>query len=477
MRPLVLAAFVSLVGSVSLSAEEASPARPNILLIVADDLGWSDVGWHGGFSKTPHLDRLVREGIELDQHYVQPVCTPTRTALMSGRYPGRFGPHALAPSNLRAMPLGTTTLASALKSLGYRTAQAGKWHLGSRTEWGPNQFGFDHGYGTLTGAADPWTHKYRRGVFEDTWHRDGRLLHEEGNATELVATEALRRIEEGRIEEGSTTEPRSPWFVYVPFHAVHTPVDAPDEYKRIYDGVKFDDDPARHDSRLRMAAMVSQLDAKVGQFVAALEKTGQRDSTLIVFTSDNGGIESLTNAYVGQVGDSPLNSENDPLRGQKATLFEGGIRVCAFANWPGKLAPRKHTAPMHVADWFPTLAALVGYVPSEDLHWDGVNQWPALSGADGSTTSEPRTIYIASAGGRMLRHGDWKLIQMNQRQMNQRQMNPPQPLLFNLAKDPYEKHNLAASEPARLAALQKLLAAQQAKDLAELPADLVGLPK
>jgi arylsulfatase A-like enzyme len=163
------------------AADTPRALRPNILLIVADDLGWSDVGWHGGFSKTPHLDRLVREGIELDQHYVQPVCTPTRTALMSGRYPGRFGPHALAPSNLRAMPLGTTTLASALQSM-----------------WGPNQFGFDHGYGTLTGAADPWTHKYRRGPYEDTWHRDGKLFTEAGNATELIAAEAVRRIEERR---------------------------------------------------------------------------------------------------------------------------------------------------------------------------------------------------------------------------------------------------------------------------------------
>src|SRR3990170_2257482 len=122
-----------LIGGLRASAAEtnaAQPARPNILLIVADDLGWSDVGWHGGFSKTPHLDRLVREGVELDQHYVQPVCTPTRTALMSGRYPGRFGPHALAPSNLRAMPLDTVTMATALKSVGYYTYQSGKWHLG-----------------------------------------------------------------------------------------------------------------------------------------------------------------------------------------------------------------------------------------------------------------------------------------------------------------------------------------------------------
>lgn len=438
-----------------LFAESDRPSSPNILLIVADDLGWSDVGWHQGFSKTPHMDRLVAEGVELDQHYVQPVCTPTRAALLSGRYPGRFGPHALAPSNLRAMPLGTVTLASALKSRGYHTYQSGKWHLGAKQEWGPTVFGFDHGYGTLTGAADPWTHKYRPGPYEDTWHRDGELFHEEGNATELVAAEALRRIE----------EKQSPWFIYVPFHAVHTPVDAPEEHLRLYDGVKFHDDPEKQNSRLRMAAMVSQLDAKIGQFVAALEKTVQRGNTLIIFTSDNGGIESLKNAYVGHVGDSPLNSENDPLRGQKNTLFEGGTRVCAFANWPGKLTPHKFRTPMHVVDWFPTLANLVGYQPSADLQWDGINQWPALTGA--VPASSDRTIYIAMQNGsQSLRHGDWKLIALKGKE----------PLLFDIANDPYEKNDLAASHPDKVAELQKLREEQHAKDTPALPEDLKGLP-
>jgi arylsulfatase A-like enzyme len=437
------------------SSQGADP-RPNVLLIVADDLGWSDVGWHGGFSKTPHMDALVREGVELDQHYVQPVCTPTRTALMSGRYPGRLGPHALAPSNLRAMPLGTVTLASALKSLGYYTCQSGKWHLGARAEWGPTAFGFDHGYGTLTGAADPWTHKYRAGnPYEDTWHRDGERLDEEGNATELIAAEAVRRIE----------EQRTPWLVYVPFHAVHTPVDAPEEYKHLYAGVTFHEDPMLHESRLRMAAMVSQLDAKVGELVAAVERTGQRENTLIIFTSDNGGIESLKNAYVGTVPDSPFNSENDPLRGQKGTLYEGGVRVCAFANWPGTLVPGKFSAPMHAVDWFPTIASIVGYEPEGDLQWDGVNQWPALTGA--ASPAEPRTIYIAARTGQALRHGDWKLIQLSDA--------PPQ--LFNLAEDPYETTDLASTESAKLAELQALLTAAHSNDEPELPEDLAGLPK
>jgi len=439
------------------AAPAAAAGPPNVLLIVADDLGWSDVGWHDGFARTPHMDRLVREGRELDRHYVQPVCTPTRAALMSGRCPGRFGPQALGPSNLRAMPLGTLTLASALKSVGYRTHLAGKWHLGARPEWIPNAYGFDTSYGTLTGAADPWTHRYRAGsTYEDTWHRDGTPLTEEGNATELIAAEACRRIIQGGPE---------PWFVYVPFHAVHTPVDAPDRYKQLYAGVRFDADPVKHESRLRLAAMISQLDAKIGEFVAALDRTGQRERTLIVFTSDNGGIEGLKNAYVGEVPDSPFNSENDPLRGQKNTLFEGGIRVCAFVNFPGVLAPGTVTAPVYVGDWLPTIAGLAGFRPAVDPRWDGLDRWAVIRGDASAPTV--RTIYIAHPQGQALIRGDWKLIRGKK---GRRQ-------LFHLGSDPYEQHDRAAAEPDRLEEMTALLDAEGAADEPALPADLAGLPR
>lgn len=435
-------------------AADAPAKKPNILLLVADDLGWADVGWHGGKFKTPVLDRLVREGVELDRHYVQPVCTPTRTALLSGRWTSRFGPHVLAPSNSRAFPPGTPTLASALKECGYATYISGKWHLGGKFEWGPNHYGFDHSYGALSGAVDPWTHKYRPGPYEDTWHRDLERLDEEGNATELVAREALQWIR----------QKRSPWFIYVPFFAVHIPVDAPEEYKRLYDGVKFDDDPARHDSLLRLAAYVAQLDTKVGALVAALEETGQRRDTLIVFTSDNGGLPGGKNPYVGQVADSPVLSSNLPLRGHKNTLYEGGVRVSALVNWPGRLAPRRVSAPLHAADWMPTLTKLAGWRPPADLKFDGLDVWPLLAGE--VKNPAPRTIYIPHPSGAIVLRDGWKLIARKAAKKA-----GPSVELFNVTDDPFETRDLAQAEPLRVKELQALLATLRAGDLKKMPPD------
>lgn len=466
VKTVMIAVVVVVAAGGARAADESSKERPNILLIVADDLGWSDVGWHGGFGKTPHLDQLVRAGVELERHYVQPVCTPTRVALLTGRYPGRFGPHAIAPSNRRALPPGTATLASVLKTAGYATFQTGKWHLGSRPEWGPNHYGFDHSYGTLTGAADPWTHKYRYGPYEDTWHRDGERLDEKGNATELVAAEAVRRIRDGADLRDAAGD-RRPWFLYAAFHAVHTPVDAPESFKRLYDGVRFHADPAKHDSRLRMAAMVSQLDAKVGEMVAALDETGQRQNTLVVFTSDNGGIESLKNAYVGDVPDSPLNSENAPLRGQKNTLWEGGVRVCAFANWPGMLAPGTCPAVIHAADWLPTLTGLLELEQGQSLGWDGIDRWAAITGTGPAARSQPLCI-VHSSGRAMYESnedGDWKLIV--------RKQGPAE--LYDLAADPFEEHDRSAEHPDMVVRLTALAAADAASDLTILPADLEGV--
>jgi arylsulfatase A-like enzyme len=245
----------------------------------------------------------------------------------------------------------------------------------------------------------------------------------------------------------------------VPFQAVHIPIDAPEEYKQRYADVKFYDDAKKDDSARRFAAFVTQLDAKVGEMIKALDETGQRDNTLIVFTSDNGGLLSGGNAYVSEVAPTPVLSDNTPLRGRKGQLYEGGIRVPAFVNWPGKLAPRKVTAVMHAVDWLPTLANLVGYEVEEDPHWDGRDMWPILSGK--STAAEPRTIYWAYNNASALRHDNWKLIE---RKNGQRE-------LFDLAADPSEKTDLAAAQPQRVEELVALLNEQRKGDRQDVPAD------
>lgn len=457
LTSLKLILFIAL-SVLALTRPTQAEQRPNILFIVADDLGWADVGWHQSRFRTPHLDQLVRAGVELDRHYVQPVCSPTRTALMSGRWTSRTGPHVLSPTNLRAFPAGTTTLAGALKQAGYATAMAGKWHLGSRPEWGPNHYGFDHSYGSLSGAVDPWTHEYRKGPWQHTWHRNEKIMHEEGNATELVAAEIVERIR---------TLPE-PWFIYVPFHAVHIPIDAPDQFKKSWANVEFDSDPAKNESLRRMAAFVSQMDAKVGDFVTAIDNRGVRDRTLIVFTSDNGGKTKGGNPYVGNVAATPALSSNDPLRGEKGGLFEGGIRVPAFAHWKGKLTPRKVSAPMHVADWMPTLTKLVGWLPKEETKFDGQDIWPLVTGAE--KKPEPRTIYIPMPKQKALLHGDWKLIAYD---VDKIPAGTDTPLhLFNLAKDPNETTNVTKQEPERTAEMLKRLAEVRKGDITELPADL-----
>ena len=434
-----------------LGLSAAEPAKPNVLLIVADDMGWADVSWHGGRFRTPRMAELLKTSVELDRHYVQPVCTPTRTALLSGRWTSRFGPHVLGPTNLRAFPEGTFTLAAAMKSAGYRTAIAGKWHLGGKFEWGPRRHGFDESYGFLTGAVDPWTHKYRKGDLEDTWNRNDVLVKEEGNATELIAAEAERQI---RAQRG-------PWFVYVPFGAVHIPIDAPPEYFRAYADVRFSPDPVKDDSMRRYAAFVSQLDAKVGQLVDALKATGQLENTLIIFTSDNGGIEGGGNPYVGTTKGSPAVTTNAPLRGWKNQPYEGGMRVNAFVSWPGRLPPGKCVAPMHAADWMPTLCHLVGAQVPPDVKFDGLDRWPVLSGAEPNPA--PRTIYVPHHQRSAVFFGDWKLIVPHGNPQGKAE-------LYDLAADPYERRDLAAEQPAKLAEMRARFVALKAGDLPAIPA-------
>jgi len=404
--------------------------KPNIVLIMADDLGYGDVGWHGGPYRTPHLDKLAGAAVRLEQHYSLPVCSPTRSSLLTGRFNSRFG--CISPTNARVLPFDTVTMGRALQSLGYRTALIGKWHLGSRPEWGPQRYGFDHSYGSLAGGVSSYGHVYKKGEFAQTWYRNAKLIEEEGHVTDLITKEAVSFIEAKRD---------GPFFLYVPYTAVHLPIDEPKEWLDRYAGEK--DDAKRH-----YGACISHMDDGVGKIVQALEKAGQLDNTLVIFLSDNGGSTGTQNNDTRYAGTHPafrIPALNGILRGKKATLYEGGIRTPAFVFWSGRLKGRDERTPVHVADWFPTLAGVAGYEAKQDLKWDGANVWPVIAG---HKQIGPRTLYWAGPGGSFaLRHGDLVLLRHKGKQDE----------VYDLAKDPRQEHDLAATQPQRVEQLVRLM--------------------
>ncbi len=441
-----LALMVAIVTQPFVLSAETSP---NIVMIMADDLGWSDVAFHGGNIATPNLDRLVKQSLELTHHYVAPVCTPTRIGLLTGRYWSRFG--VTGPRNERSLPWETVSLAKALQSVGYETCLVGKWHLGSKPEWGPNRFGFDHAYGSLAGGVNSWRHFYKKGPYSITWHRNGELIVEKGHVTDLLTTEAIGWLR-GRGDR--------PFFLYVPFTAVHLPVDEPTEWlDRVPDAIEGD--VARH-----YAACVMHMDDAVGKILAAVHMSGKSDNTLIVFTSDNGGSTAENNDTRYPFDSYPqgrLPGRNLPLRGKKGELYEGGIRVPTAVCWPGVLKPGKCATPIHITDWMPTLCALAKYDEKRKLNWDGKDIWPALTN---KTELAERDLYWAGPGFRSsaLRRGDWKLIVKNTRTEPIRQ-------LFNVAADPNEALDLAPKMPLKVKELSERLDAIASNDRdAEVPA-------
>lgn len=416
--------------------------RPNIVFVMADDLGWADVAFHGGTAPTPHLDQLARHGLELTQHFVAPVCSPTRTGFLTGRCWSRFG--ITTPINERGLPWDTVTLPRALETRGYNTCLIGKWHLGSKPDWGPNRFGFQHAYGSLAGGVSPWNHRYKKGPYTVTWHRNGELLEETGHVTDLLADEAVRWIR---------ARGDAPFFLYIPFTAVHLPLKEPESW------LAKVPDPISGAVPRHYAASVMHLDDAVGRIVGALKEEGHWNRTLFVFTSDNGGSNAENNDLKYPDDNCPngrLPGNNRPFRGGKGSVYEGGTRVPTIVSWPGSIRSGTEPTPVFISDWMPTFCAMAGYPPPDDLRWDGVDLSNVLlHGAD----LPGRSIYLAGPSWRSksLRFGDWKLVVHGQ--------EPNATLeLFHLAKDPSEKSNLAKREPGRVKELLDRLEAASKTD-------------
>ena len=443
-RTIAMLAALLVVACAGWASAAGQTPKPNIVFFLIDDLGRTDVGFMGCKDiRTPNIDKLAQGGAILDSHYVQPVCSPTRAALMTGRYATHTGVYTIVRPHAKwGLPLGERTLANALKEAGYETAITGKWHLGEfEPAYRPTARGFDHQYGHYFGAIDYFTH-VRDGCHD--WYRDDKELKEEGYSTHLVAREACRLIK--------AKDPGKPLFLYVPFNGVHTPLEVPDNYMEPYMALK--------ENRRKQAGMIAAVDEAIGQIVAALEAAHLRDNTLIVFSSDNGGPNpgSLTT--------------NGEFRSGKGTIYEGGVRVCACANWPGRI-PAGVTVkePMHAVDWFPTLVKLAGGSLGQKLPLDGCDVWPMLTA--GAKSPHDAILLVQSPRHAAVRMGDWKLMASDPAQNGEESADAPSKrakvnrkraaaagpsiAMYNLANDPAETTDLAAKEPERAAAMQARL--------------------
>ena len=426
-----------------ISSDVNAADKPNIVYIVADDLGWKDVGYHGSDIQTPNLDILAASGARLEQFYAQPMCTPTRAALMTGRYPFRYGLQTLViPAGYSyGLPADEWLLPQALKEAGYKTAIIGKWHIGHGDQkfW-PRQRGFDYQYGPMIGEIDYFTHKEHDTV---DWYRDNKKLIEEGYSTTLLGNDAVKLI--------SAHDTAKPLYLYLAFNAPHTPYQATQEYLDEYK-------PIADPSRRAYAASITAMDDQIGRVVEALQKKGMRDNTIIFFQSDNGGTRNAKFAGTGfDLSKTKIPCDNSPYREGKGSLYEGGTRVVALANWPDHIKWGTIVDGMiHVVDTYPTLAKLAGASTAKCKPLDGMDVWSTIS--QGAASPRTELVYNIEALRAGLRQDDWKLIW--------RAPLPSVTELYNIAQDPSEKDNVAAANPDKVAALQKRvneLAATMAK--------------
>ncbi|HUT90471.1 MAG TPA: arylsulfatase [Thermoguttaceae bacterium] len=436
----VILIAISAVARVEAAGEKAAD-RPNLVLLVADDLGWADVSFHGGEIPTPAIDRIAQEGVKLERFYVCPVCSPTRAGLMTGRWPLRVGimRTVIPPWRRWGLPPGEKTLAELVADAGYRRrAIIGKWHLGHcDRKYHPLNQGFTYFYGHYNGAIDYWTHQ-REG--EVDWHRNFDTVHEEGYSTDLIGAEAVRFIHESPAGE--------PFFLYVPFNAPHSPFQAHDEDVRRFAHIE-------NKRRRIYAAMVVALDRAVGTILDALDRRGLADETFVLFFSDNGGVERV--------------ADNGPLRAGKATVYEGGIRVAAAARWPdgGIRGGGSIDGPIGYIDVYPTVKRIVGLADAADPNpLDGVDVLDVLRGKAEppsrdwlsylSMTDPVEHISLIAGRHKLNAHGPSVLEETPQ---GDRELE-----LFDLEQDPYEARNLIDDHPELVRPmLQKLRALRRQK--------------
>jgi len=420
------AALTAILAGVAMLAPSlaAEATKPNILLIVGDDMGYADVGFHGCRDiPTPHLDALAASGVRFTNGYVSgPYCSPTRAGLMTGRYQTRFG-HEFNPSGNQGLPVAETTLANRLKAAGYVTGLVGKWHLGTLPEMHPQQRGFDEFYGFLGGA-----HSYFQpaGIL-----RGNTQVDELDYTTDAFGREAVAFIERHQAE---------PWFLYLSFNAVHTPMDATEDRLAKFSGIK--------DKQRRIyAAMMLAMDDAIGAVLQKVAAAGLEQDTLVMFISDNGG-PTMPGVTVN-------GSRNDPLRGSKRTTLEGGIRVPFVVAWPGRVKPGLYDQPVIQLDLHVTALACAGVDVQPQWQLDGVDLLPLLSGEKTGTPHE--ALYWRFGQQMAIRAGDWKLVRYDSNAdtlTGARNQGVTAAKLYRLSDDIGETKDLGGAMPDKVQELQ-----------------------
>jgi arylsulfatase A-like enzyme len=416
IRTLLAHLMTLSIASAAVAANDA--ARPNVLVILVDDVGWGEFGFQGNHEiPTPHIDSIAAGGIRFAQGYVSgPYCSPTRAGLMTGRYQTRFGHEFNSTARQSGLALSEKTMAERFKKLGYATCAVGKWHLGSMARYRPVNRGFDEFYGTL--ANTPFFHPTM--FIDSRVSGDVRPVSDPAfYTTDAYGERALDWLDKHQGE---------PWFLYLPYNAQHAPLQAPEKYL----------ERAKHisdEKRRTFAAMMIALDDAIGRVLTMVRDFGQEENTLIFFVSDNGGPTAQT------------TSSNGPLRGFKSTTWEGGVRVPFCVQWKGKLAAGKvYDHPVIQLDILPTCLAAAGAPASGDDKLDGVDLMPYLTGEN---TGKPHeTFYWRFGNQRAIRHGDWKLVVGRD--------GGPTWELYNLADDLSETKNLADARAEKAQELAKL---------------------
>lgn len=433
---------------------QMNSVQPNIIIILADDLGYGDLGgYFGGQAKTPQINRLAREGMLFtDFHSNGPMCSPTRAALLTGRYQQRLGIERALPTDWNDKGIGDKensneiTMAEYLRDKGYKTAVFGKWHLGKHSAANPVLHGFDEFRGLTCGCGDYFSKTDRNG-FKDWWHNDT-LSFQEGYATEVITDNSIHFIKKYKEE---------PYFLYVAYNAIHFPWQTSEDYNLevrregedfscIYPGPQSKLGPHKPEEvPSALVQMIEELDSGIGRIIKTLKEEGMDKNTFVFFTSDNGGYVDYNNDLWPEVG------SNGMLKGQKGEVYEGGHRVPAIAWWPGKIAPRSVCDKTAMTfDFLPTFLDLLEIpFPSKDSPnaMDGVSLVPLLLE---NKPIQPRTLFWKMEDQKAVRQGDWKLIFFNQ---------DADPELYNLRKDIGETNNLASRYPEKVTRLKSELKA------------------